>query len=125
LGFFFLVGCGLIVGVGSSVFAAFIEVDMKWPVRSIGDHLRSQNFYPKARKIRVVLNTHQDIIRHDALVRSRSSLITMSMAHLKVTGKRTSPVRSQILPSQILFKEVTTTKKSMLIRWLCGGGASY
>ena len=34
----------------------------------------------------------------------------MSMAHLKVLGKRTSPVRSQILLSLILFKEVTATK---------------
>jgi len=36
----------------------------------------------------------------------------MSMVHLKATGKRTSPVRSQILPSPILFKEVTATKNS-------------
>jgi len=71
LGFFLLAGCGHIVGAGSSVFAAFIEVDMKRPVRSIGDHLRSQNFCPKAKKIRVVLDTHQDIIGHDASVRSR------------------------------------------------------
>jgi len=36
----------------------------------------------------------------------------MSMAHLKDTGKRTSPVRSRILPSPILFKEVIVTKNS-------------
>jgi len=43
---------------------------MKRPVRSIGDHLRSQNFCPRARKIRMILDTHQDIIKHDAPVRS-------------------------------------------------------
>ena len=55
---FFPAGCGHIVGAGSNVFAAFIEVDIKRSVRSIGDHLRSQNFCPKVRKIRVVLDTH-------------------------------------------------------------------
>jgi len=69
--FFLLAGCGYIIGVGSSIFAAFIEVDLKRPVRSIGDHLRSRNFCPKARKIHAVLDTHQDIIGHDALVRSQ------------------------------------------------------
>ena len=69
--FFLLAGCGHIVGADFSVFAAFIKVDMKRPVRSIGDHLRSQNFYPKARKIRVILDTHQNVIGHDAPVRFR------------------------------------------------------
>ena len=41
--FFLLASLGRIDGVGSSVFTASIEVDMKRPVRSIGDHLRSQN----------------------------------------------------------------------------------
>ena len=41
---------------------------MKQPVCSTGDHLRSQEFCPKARKIRAILDTHQDIIGHDALV---------------------------------------------------------
>ena len=36
--------------------------------------------------------------------------MVVGMAALKVTGKRKSPVRSQILPSPILFKEVTATK---------------
>jgi len=44
---------------------------MKRLVRSIGDHLRSQNFCPRARKIRMILNTHQDVIGHNAPVRSR------------------------------------------------------
>ena len=49
------------------------------------------------------------------------------MAHLKITEQRTSPVRSQILPSPILLKEVTATKNpcsldaflmvEMLIKW--------
>jgi len=34
----------------------------------------------------------------------------MSMAHLKVTGKRTSPIRFQILSSPIFLKEVRGTK---------------
>ena len=34
----------------------------------------------------------------------------MSMVHLKVTEKRTSPVKSRILPSPILLKEMTATK---------------
>ena len=41
------------------------------PVRSIGDHLRSQNYCPRARKIRAVLDTHQDIIGNDVPVNSR------------------------------------------------------
>jgi len=48
-----------------------LEVDMKWPVHSIGYHLRSQNFYPRARKVRAILDTHQDIIGYDAPVRSQ------------------------------------------------------
>ena len=68
--FFLLVGHDRIVGAGSSVFAAFIEVDIKQSVRSISDHLRSQNFCLKARKIRAVLDTHQDIIGHDVPIRS-------------------------------------------------------
>ena len=44
---------------------------MKRPVRSIGDHLKSQNFCLRARKIRTILDTHQDIIGHVAPVRSQ------------------------------------------------------
>ena len=69
LEFFLLPGLGLIDRAGYSVFAASIEVDMKQPVYSIGDHLRSQSFCPRARKIRVILDTHQDVIGHDAPVR--------------------------------------------------------
>ena len=43
---------------------------MKQPVHSIGDHLRSQDFCTKARKIPAVLDAHQDIIGRDAPVRS-------------------------------------------------------
>ena len=69
LGFFLLAGRGHIVSAGSSILAASIEVDMKQPVRSIGDHLRSENFCPRARKIRTVFGTHQDIIGQDVPVR--------------------------------------------------------
>jgi len=71
LGFFLLVGLGHIDGTSSSVFAVSIEVEMKLLVRSIGDHLRSQNFYPRARKICANLDAHQDIIGHNAPVRSQ------------------------------------------------------
>ena len=83
---------------------------MKRPVRSIGDSLRSQNFCPRVKKIRTVLDTPQYIFGHDSPVRSRSFMIIISMVHLKVTGKRMSLVSSQILPSPILVKEVTATK---------------
>ena len=34
---------------------------------SIGDHLRTQNFCPRARKIRAVVDTHQGLMGYDAL----------------------------------------------------------
>jgi len=71
LGFFLFAGRDHIVGAGTSVFAASIEVDMKRSVHLIGDYLMSQTSCPKARKISVVLDTHQDIIGHDAPVWSR------------------------------------------------------
>ena len=71
MSFLLLTSLGHIDGAGSSVFAASIKGDMKRPACSIGDHLRSQNFCPKVRTIRAVLETHQDIIGHDVLVRSR------------------------------------------------------
>ena len=71
LGFFLLIGLGHIYGTGFGVFAVSIEVDMRRLVHSIGDHLRGQNFCPRARKIRAVLDTPQDIIGHDAPIRSR------------------------------------------------------
>jgi len=37
-------------------------------------------------------------------------MVIVGMVPLKVTGKRTPPVRSQILPSPILLKEVTVMK---------------
>ena len=41
-----------------------------------------------------------------------SPLLGLCIGHLKATGKGMSPVRSQILPSPILFKKVTTMKNS-------------
>jgi len=55
-------GCGHIVGVVSSVFGPLIEVNMKRPASSIGDHLRSQNFCTRARKIRSHIKTLLDIM---------------------------------------------------------------
>jgi len=49
---------------------------MKRPVRSIGDHLRSQNFCPREREIRAILDIHQDIIGPDAPVWSQILPIT-------------------------------------------------
>ena len=70
LGFFLLAGLGHIDVANSKVFVASIEVDMKRLVHSIGDHLTCQNLCPRARKFRSILDTHQDIIGHDALVSS-------------------------------------------------------
>jgi len=75
------------------------------PACSIGEHSGSQNFFPRVRKIHAVVDTHQDFIRHDALVISWIPLGHSEMGHLKVTGKRTSPVRSQILPPPIYSKK--------------------
>jgi len=68
--FFLLAGLSHTDGASSSVFAAFIGGDMKRPACLIGDHLGSQNFCPRAKKIRAFLDTHQDIIGHDAPVMS-------------------------------------------------------
>jgi len=71
LEFFLLAGLGHIDGAGSSVFAASIEGDIKWPTCLIEYHLRSQNFCLRVRKIHAVLDTDQDIIGHDTPVWSR------------------------------------------------------
>ena len=110
LGFFLLAGYGHIIGADFSVFAVFVNVDMKLPVRLICDHLRSQNFCPKARKIRAVLDTHQDIIEHDAPVWFHILPNHNKNGAFEGHRKRTSPVRSQILLSPLLFEEVTATK---------------
>ena len=41
-----------------------------------------------------------------------SPLLSLCTKYLKVTGKGVSPVRCRILPSPILFKEVTASKNS-------------
>jgi len=70
LGFLFLAGLGHIDGAGFSVFVRFMGEYLDRPACSIGKHLGSQNFYPWARKIRAVVDTHPDIIGHDAPVMS-------------------------------------------------------
>ena len=111
LGFSFLTGLGHIDRAGSSVFAEFIGEYLDRPARSIGEHSGSQNSYPWARKIRAVVDTHQVIIGHDASVMSWILPGSQWVWCINVTGKRKSPVRSQILPSPILLKKVTATEK--------------
>jgi len=86
LGFLFLTGLDYIDGAGSRVFVASIGGYLERLACSSGEHLRSYNFCPRTRMSRAVLDTHQDIIGHDAPVISRILPIIMSMAHLKVTG---------------------------------------
>jgi len=74
--------------------------------------LRSQNFCPRAKKIRAVLDTHQDIIGHDALLRSQ--ILPDHNEHGAFKGHVKEDVTSKVSdpPSPILFKEVTATKNS-------------
>jgi len=83
---------------------------MKRLACSIGDHLRSQNFCSRTRKICTVVDTHQDIIGHDALVMSR--IFPDHDEHGTFEGHEYEDVtvRSRIFPSPILFKEVTAMK---------------
>jgi len=113
--FFLLTGLDHIDGTGPSVFIASIEVDMKRPVRSIGDHLRSQNFCPRARKIRTILNAHQDIIGHDAPV--RSLILPDYNAYGAFEGHRKEDVTSKVSdpPFTNLSQRSDRDKKPMLI----------
>jgi len=79
---------------------------MKRPVRSISDHLRSQNFYLKVRKIRAVLDTQQDIIGHDAPVRSQ--ILPDHNEHGAFEDHRKEDITSKVSDPPFT-KEVTTT----------------
>ena len=117
LGFFLiLVGLGHIDGAGSSVFAASTEVDMKRAVRSIGDQLRSQNFCPRARKIRAILDTPQDIIGHDTLVWSR--ILPDYNEHSAFEGHGKEDVTSKVLdpPFTNFVQRSDSDEKLILIR---------
>jgi len=85
---------------------------LEQPACLVGEHLGSQNVCLRARKIRVVFDSPQDIIGHDALVMSQILPDLNEHGACEVTGKRISPVRSRILPSPILFKAVIVTKNS-------------
>jgi len=71
LGFLFLGGLSHIDGAGSSVFAGFMGEYLDRAACSIGEHSGSQSFCLRARKICAVVDTHQGLIGHDALVISR------------------------------------------------------
>ena len=90
---------------------------MKWPVRSIGDHLRSQNSYPKMRKIRAVLDIHQDIIGHDVPVRFQ--ILPDHSDHGAFEDHRKEDVTSKVLDPSFtnLNQKSDNNKKSMLIRY--------
>jgi len=76
----------------------------------VGEHLGSQSFCLRARKINVVFDSPQDIIGHDAPVMSQILPDLNEHGACEVTKKRISPVRSRILPSPILFKAVIAMK---------------
>ena len=84
------------------------------PTCSIGGHSENQSSCPWARRIRAVTSTRQGLIGHDAPIMPR-----VRHGHSGYGGrygvfeghrKEMSPVRSRILPSPILLKEVTATK---------------
>ena len=81
---------------------------MERPACSIGEHSGSQNSYLRVRKIRAVLYTHQDILGHDAPVMSQ--ILPDHNEHSAFEGHGKEDVTSKVLPSPILFKEVTATK---------------
>ena len=100
----------------------FIKVDMKRSVCLIGDHLRSQNFYPRARKICTVLDIHQDIIEHDAPVRSR--ILPNHNEHGAFEGHGKENVTSKVSDSPFtnLVQRSGSKEKPMLFGSLSSGG---
>ena len=85
---------------------------MERPVCSIGDHLRSQNFYPK---IRAILDTYQDIIGHDAPVRSRMLLDYNEHGAFEGYVKKNVTSKVSDPPFTNLVQRSDNNKKSMLI----------
>ena len=85
---------------------------MKWPACSIGEHLKSQNFCSRVRKIRAVVDTHRDIIGHDAPVMSR--ILPDHDVHDAFEGHGKEDVINKVSdpPFTNLFKEVTITKNT-------------
>jgi len=122
---FFLAGLGHIEGAGSSVFAASIGGYLEQPACSIGEHLGSQSFCLRARKIRVVLDTPQDIIGHDAPVMSQ--ILPDRNKHGACEGQRKEDVTSKVSdpPFTNLVQSNNNNEKPILIWWLSDGGASH
>ena len=88
---------------------------MKRQVCLISDHLRSQNSCPRERKIRAILNTHQDITGHDAAVRSQ--IFPDYNEHGAFEGHGKENVTSKVLdpPFTNLVQRSDRDKKPMLI----------
>ena len=114
--FLFLAGLGHIEGAGSSVFATSIGGYLERPACSIGEHSGSQNFCPRVRKIRMVLDTHQDIIGHNAPVMSQ--ILPDRNKYGTFEGHRKKDVTSKVSdpPFTNLTQRSDSDKKSMLIR---------
>ena len=87
---------------------------MKWPVCLIGEHLKSQNFYPRVRKIHAVIDTHQDIIGHDTSIMSR--ILLDHNEHEAFEGHEKEDVTSKVSdpPFTNLTQRSDSDKKSML-----------
>ena len=64
------------------------------PVCSIDEHLGSQSFYLRARKIRAVVNTYQGLIGHDTPVISR--ILPAHNEHGAFEGHKKEDVTSKV-----------------------------
>ena len=91
---FFLAGLGHIDVVGSSVFAASIGEYLDQPAYLIGEHLGSQSLCLRARKIRAVVNVHQDLIGHDTPLMSR--ILPNHNEHSAFEGQGREDVTSKV-----------------------------
>ena len=114
--FLFHAGLGLIDGASSSDFAASIGGDMKRPACLIGEHLKSQNFCPRARKIHAVVDTHQDIIGHDVPVMSRILPDHNEYGAFESHGKEDITSKISDPPFTNLAQRSDSDEKPMLIR---------
>ena len=89
---------------------------MEWLTCSIGEHSGCQSFYLKARKIRAVVDTHQDLIGHDAPVMPR--ILPDHNEHGAFEGYRKEDVSSKISdpPFANLAQRSGSDEKFILIR---------
>ena len=88
-----------------------IEGDIKQPACLIGDHLRSQDFCPRARKIHTIFDTHHDIIGHDTPVMPR--ILPDHNEHGTFEGHGKEDVTSKVsdLPFTNLIQRSDNNKK--------------